>query len=236
MPKISAAHEQQRREQILAAAMVCFARQGYHATSMDDVVRESGLSVGAIYTYFSSKEDLFLALADARSEQTLAYMNDLFRRPGPMADKSRQAIDFFFQHLTDEFVPLARIGVEFLSEAARSGRIQERQQCRFDTVRQFYLWLLREAQQHGEIRADVDVEPAAELMMALNEGILVLSVAGLRQVELDRLKAAYIAFLDYGLGGPTSSLFTTSLIPAAEAAHNGAGPRNGTHLQGGLQP
>jgi AcrR family transcriptional regulator len=233
LPKISAAHEQQRREQILSAAMACFARQGYHATSMDDVVRESGLSVGAIYTYFSSKEDLFLALADARSEQTLAYMNDLFRRPGPMKDKSREAIDFFFQHLTDEFVPLARIGVEFLSEAARSGRIQERQQARLDTVRQFYLWLLREAQQQGEIRADVDVEPAAELMMALNEGILVLSVAGLRQVQLDTLKAAYIAFLDYGLGGPTSSLFTTSPTHTAQVATNGT---NGTHLKGGLQP
>src|ERR687883_426065 len=99
MPKISQAQEQQRRDQILAAAMSCFARQGYHNTSMDDVVRESGLSVGAIYTYFSSKEDLFLALADARSEQTLGYLNDLFRSPGPMAEKCRQAVDFFFQHL-----------------------------------------------------------------------------------------------------------------------------------------
>ena len=124
MPKISAAHEQHRREQILAAAMACFARQGYHATSMDDVVRECGLSVGAIYTYFPSKEEIFLALCDERSQQTLTYMSELFRRPGPMADKSREAIDFFFQHLTDEFIPLARIGVEFLSEAAKSDRIK----------------------------------------------------------------------------------------------------------------
>src|SRR6266496_1923487 len=102
MPKISPAHEQHRRDQILAAATACFARQGYHATSMDDVVRESGLSVGAIYTYFSSKEDLFVALADARSEQSLAYMNDLFRSPGPMAEKCREAVDFFFQHLSED--------------------------------------------------------------------------------------------------------------------------------------
>src|SRR6478672_11668762 len=83
MPKISPAHEQQRRAQILAAATACFARQGYHATSMDDVVRESGLSVGAIYSYFPSKEDLYLALSETRAEQTLAYLNELFRRPGP---------------------------------------------------------------------------------------------------------------------------------------------------------
>ena len=62
MPKISPAQEQQRRAQILAAAMACFARQGYHATSMDDVVRESGLSVGAIYSYFPSKHAIYDAM------------------------------------------------------------------------------------------------------------------------------------------------------------------------------
>src|SRR5437868_9170575 len=96
LPKISPARERQRRDQILTAAMACFARQGYHATSMDDVVRESGLSVGAIYSYFPSKEELFLAISDDRSEQTLTYLNGLFRRPGPMADKTREAVDYFF--------------------------------------------------------------------------------------------------------------------------------------------
>jgi AcrR family transcriptional regulator len=219
MPKISPAHEQQRRDQILTAAMACFARQGYHASSMDDVVRESGLSVGAIYTYFSSKEDLFLALADARSAESLAYMNDLFRSPGPMADKCREAVDFFFRHLTEDFVPLARMGVEFLSEAAKSDRLKEHQQRRFESVRQFYCWLLREVQRQGQIRSDIDIEAAAELMMALNEGVLLLSVAGLRRVPLEALKDAYIAFLNNGLGSPTgSSLFS----------------RNGHHQQGGI--
>jgi AcrR family transcriptional regulator len=226
MPKVSAAHEQQRRDQILTAAISCFARQGYHATSMDDVVRESGLSVGAIYTYFPSKEDLFLALAEARSEQTLAYMNDLFRRPGPMADKASQAIDFFFRHLTDEFIPLARMGVEFLSEAAKSERIQERQDRRCEMVRQFYRWLLNEAQQRGEVRPDVDIDAAAELMMALNEGILLLSVAGVRHVPLDSLKAAYVSFLDHGLSSPSASVFTNSdARPTNGSLRNG----NGTH-------
>jgi AcrR family transcriptional regulator len=221
VPKISAAHEQQRRDQILAAAMACFAREGYHATSMDDVVRESGLSVGAIYTYFSSKEDLFLALCDTRSEQTLEYMNELFRRPGPMAEKSREAIDYFFQHLTEKFVPLARMGLEFMSEAAKSDRIQERQRRRFEMIRQFYCWLFSEAQTRGELRADVDIEPAVELMMALNEGLLMMRVAGLSQLQVNRLKDAYVSFLESGLGSPSSSMFS---LAAAQ-------PRNGSYQQ-----
>src|SRR5919197_4711710 len=128
MPKVSPAHEQHRRDQILAAAMACFARQGYHATSMDDVVRQSGLSVGAIYSYFPSKEELFLALCDYRTEQTLAYLNDLFRRPGPMVDKFAEAVDYFFRQLAEDLVPLARVRVEFLSEAAKSEPIKQRQE------------------------------------------------------------------------------------------------------------
>jgi len=199
---------------------------------MDDVVRECGLSVGAIYTYFPSKEDLFLALCDERSEHTLAVMSDIFRRSGPMADKSREAVDYFFKHLTDEFIPLARINVEFLSEAAKSESLKSRQEKRCESVRQFYCWLLREAQQRGEVRPDVEVEPAAELMMALNEGLLILSVAGLRKSDLDTLKTAYINFLNHGLSTSPGSMFTT----VAAVASNGATPRNGTHAKGDHQP
>jgi AcrR family transcriptional regulator len=225
VPKISLAQEQQRRAQILDAAMACFARQGYRATSMDDVVRASGLSVGAIYSYFASKEDLFLALSDDRAEQTLAYLNDLFRRPGPIADKSREAVDFFFGQLSDDLVPLARVNVEFLSEAAKSERIKERQQRRCESIRQFLCWLLSDAQQRGEVRADVDVPAAAELMLALNEGILLLSVAGLRQVDLETLKPAYISFLNAGLASPDHTMFSNENARADS--------RNGTHLDGG---
>src|SRR5919107_2229536 len=149
MPKISPAHEQQRRRQILDAAMACFARQGYRATSMDDVVRESGLSVGAIYSYFPSKEDLFLSLNEFRSEQTLAYLDELFHRPGPMADRFRDAVDYFFQLLSEDLVPLARVSVEFLAEAAKSERVKERQEQRCDSIRRFIQSLLSEARDRG---------------------------------------------------------------------------------------
>jgi len=233
VPKISPAQEQHRRAQILAAAMACFARQGYHATSMDDVVRESGLSVGAIYSYFPSKEDLFLTLSEDRAEQTLAYLNDLFARPGSIADKSREAVDYFFDRLSDELVPLARVNVEFLSEALKSERIKERQDRRCESIRQFFISLLSEAQRRGELRGDVNIQAAAELMMALNEGIVLLSVIGLRRVPLEALKVAYIALLDAGLASPDHSLFP-SVGPANGAVAAAiAVPRNGTHPKGG---
>jgi TetR/AcrR family transcriptional regulator, transcriptional repressor of aconitase len=219
VPKISAAHEQHRRTQILSGAMACFARQGYRATSMDDVVRECGLSMGAIYSYFGSKEELFLALSDDRANQTLAYLNDLFRRPGPMADKTRAAVDYFFSLLSDELIPLARVTVEFMNEAAKSPRVKERQERRCQSVRQFMRWLLTEAQREGEIRTDVDIDAAAELMLSLNEGILLLSASGLRGVHLDALKPAYLSLLNNGLSDPDNSLFV--LQPTRNGHHTG---------------
>ena len=81
------------------------------------------------------------------------------------------------------------------------------------------------------MRPDVDVPAAAELMMALNEGILLLSVAGLRQVDLEALKPAYIAFLNTGLATPDHSMFSTA--GSANGALAPTGTRNGTNHEGG---
>jgi len=64
MPKIAEAARAARREQIIAAARACFARAGYHATTMADVAAQAGLSKGTPYLYFESKEALFIALAE----------------------------------------------------------------------------------------------------------------------------------------------------------------------------
>ncbi|WP_431677963.1 TetR/AcrR family transcriptional regulator [Kitasatospora sp. KL5] len=64
MARVSQAHLDARRRQILDGAARCFARNGFHATSMQDVLRESGLSAGAVYRYFASKDEIVAAIAD----------------------------------------------------------------------------------------------------------------------------------------------------------------------------
>src|SRR3954452_9937474 len=64
VPRVSAAHEQEVRDRILAAATRVCAEKGYHSSTIADVVRESGLSVGAIYSYFSGKDELIRLTCD----------------------------------------------------------------------------------------------------------------------------------------------------------------------------
>lgn len=63
MPRVSDEHLNRRRRQIMEAALRCFARKGFHDTTLQDVFRESGLSAGAVYRYFKSKDELVQAIA-----------------------------------------------------------------------------------------------------------------------------------------------------------------------------
>ncbi len=63
MPKISEDKREERRRAILEAALRCFTRSGYQQTSMADIITESGLSAGAIYSYFPSKQELIRGVA-----------------------------------------------------------------------------------------------------------------------------------------------------------------------------
>src|SRR6201985_2432154 len=69
MPKTSQDQREPRQHQILDAALACFAENGFHQTGMADIVARSGLSHGAVYLYFQSKDDLIDALAVDRHRQ-----------------------------------------------------------------------------------------------------------------------------------------------------------------------
>src|SRR5260370_36600230 len=81
MPKVSGEYRQERRAQILAAARRCFIRQGFQETSMADLLAEAGLSSGAVYNYFSSKEEVILAIAEQNIGQVISMLRESANDP-----------------------------------------------------------------------------------------------------------------------------------------------------------
>jgi TetR/AcrR family transcriptional regulator, transcriptional repressor of aconitase len=75
MPKVDDKHREARRAQILEAARRCFARKGFAETSITDIVAESGLSAGAIYSYFDGKPEIIRAVAETMSGKLLASLD-----------------------------------------------------------------------------------------------------------------------------------------------------------------
>jgi TetR/AcrR family transcriptional regulator, transcriptional repressor of aconitase len=107
MPKISEEHRQARRDQILAAVWRCFLRKGFQGTSLDDIIRESGLSAGAVYTHFTGKEELILSAISAYMSQLGGFFGQVLSRAEAMAP-----MDFIHQMASALEKHTNRIGVD----------------------------------------------------------------------------------------------------------------------------
>ena len=81
MPKLSLSQQDERRARVLDAAEICFPRMGFHRTTMQDICREAGISAGALYLYFDSKEDLIAGIVERDREDVLSRFAALAHEP-----------------------------------------------------------------------------------------------------------------------------------------------------------
>jgi AcrR family transcriptional regulator len=180
MPKITDAKRESRRQQILDAARVCFSRDGFHATTTADIVRESGVSQGTLYLYFETKDDIVLALADDR-HQGEAFLNALAQSEPDPVQGLFMMIELYGHSLNDpRRAEMRRIGIQGWGEALRNERIHESVTSGLAKVRGAIERLVERGQRAGEVRADVDPEAAARIMIASFQGLILQSSWGER--------------------------------------------------------
>ncbi|MGW3349688.1 TetR/AcrR family transcriptional regulator [Nonomuraea rubra] len=170
MPK---EHLEARRRQILDAARRCFLHNGFHATSMQDVLAEAELSAGAVYRYFKSKDDIIAATAaEALAEVASAFDVDDATAP-PDLDNIVDLV------LGGERPPLsgsqesAQLLVQVWSEALRSPSLSAKLKEVMAEARGVVGGLVARHQQRGLLAADVPAEHVADVLMALVDGFLV---------------------------------------------------------------
>jgi len=175
MPRITAEHEQEVRNRIVRAALAVFAERGFHRATMQDIVRASGLSVGAIYTYFRSKSDLILAGCDLITVQELAQLGGRLASVSGYRDRIAAAVGFWFDNLA---VEQSERGSGFLilqawAEAETDPAIREMLlRRRHETVTAVVL-VLQEGVMRGELPAWLDVPAVGHALAALLDGTLI---------------------------------------------------------------
>ena len=119
MPKVSDDYRASRRQQILDAAVECFARQGFHRTSMQDIFTESGLSAGAVYGYFAGKDEIVAAVADERHAHEVALFTGALAA-ADLRDGLHQLVHAYFDWLRDPAEQRRRrLAVQLWAEALR---------------------------------------------------------------------------------------------------------------------
>ena len=183
MPKITETKREERRQQILDAALRCFSRDGFHATTTADIVRESGLSQGALYLYFATKDDIVVALADDR-HQGEVFLNALAKSEQDPVAGLMLLVELYGKTLGDQRrADMRRVGIQGWAEALRNPRIHESVVEGFSAVRAAIVELIERGQQAGQVRADVEPDAAARAMIAIFQG-LVLQLAWGEDLDL----------------------------------------------------
>ncbi len=173
MPRVSAQHEQAVRDRIVRAAIEVFAERGFHRATMQDIVRQSGLSVGAIYTYFKSKSELILAGCDLVADQELGELRERLAAAGTYRDRVATALGYFFDQFDEQRSGRGSsvLMTQAWAEADADPAIREILRRRRRDIVTSSALLLQEGVVRGELPAWLDVESVAHAVAALLDGI-----------------------------------------------------------------
>ncbi len=202
-PKVTEEYKQTIREKILQSAEALFASKGYHETSMDDIVKESGLSKGAIYGYFESKQELFLALSDRRLASILEKIQSIFSPEDSTIKKIDKAVEITFApriEISEEASREAcRMNLELWVEAPRIESLQHRLDSRYESVHKFVADIVDEGIKKGEFRQDIDSNALASILLATIDGLSLHWATTGQDFDWQNIKNTLLAVLSEGV-------------------------------------
>jgi len=197
MPKLKPETQNARREHILDAAEQCFAQSGFHRTTMHDICKLAGVSPGALYVYFDSKEALIEGLTERDRHEFAERFAVVTDAPDFLA-ALRDLADFY---LHPERTLKARLGIEIGLEATRNPRVGEIY-ARFDCeVKENFERLFRRLQAEGRIAPAMDIPTLADAVLIVADGLFWRHAMRSKPFETGALPIAFS--LMEGLLNPT---------------------------------
>lgn len=195
MPRVKPEHSAARRAQILNGAASCFSRAGFHKTSMQDIIAESGLSAGAIYNYFSSKDEIIEAIAHDRhiAEQAALASLDAYEDAGEaLKTLGRYFVD---ELLTKEGRRTRRVGVLAWAEALLNPEIQKSMREGLNTPRQAIADVVKREQQDGAVDSTLNPDAVARAFIAVFYGFVLQKLWDSKTPHKDML-VVFDVFID----------------------------------------
>ncbi len=225
MPRISAAHEQEVRTRIVDAAVRVFSEKGYHSSTIADVCQASGLSVGAIYTYFASKDELFRHSCDQIAARGLDELAGRLVDATSTLDRMRIAIALYVETIDEYAGAPGQVSlVQAWAEADREPGVREMLAARRERLVGAGELLLRQGIVAGELPSWLDVDAVTRGFLALLDGLLLQRIeagSAYRPRDLERRAGAILALMLAAAGSPAphdaASTAAARTRPAASA-------------------
>lgn len=188
------------RQRLLDAALRVFSERGYHGATIEDIAEESGLSNGAVYYNFRNKEELFLALFDARIEARIAAVEETFGSPpATEGEDEGQVRAAAMRGVRDIDDPREwAMFFEFVAHAGRTPAFRREFRKRSRRMRAAFAGVVE--RRFSELGADVPIPPEqiAVAITALTHGLAVQRVTDPRAVP-DELLGQLVVFLLRGM-------------------------------------
>ena len=162
-----------RRSQILEAALVCFAKRGFHQTSMHDISGEAGISVGLIYRYFENKEAVISAMADRHKEEIQQMLERARQAPSLL-----ESLEILFTAHCCENEPrlISAFVVDLYAEASRNPQVADLVRDVLQTAMAGVRDLIARAPEVQNTGSNLTPDDLAELIFAVARGMLMLDV------------------------------------------------------------
>jgi AcrR family transcriptional regulator len=171
MPRITEQQRQVRRHQILDAARRLFTVNGFHATSMDDIIAAAGMSSGGVYRYFPGKDAIVTAIAQDVVGALTATVSDLLDEdPVPQLADALCRLVVNVDATADES---GRLVMLVWVEAQRDPAIARLAASSARTLRSAVLELVRHAHAAGQLPQYADLEALGQVVFSLLQGYLV---------------------------------------------------------------
>jgi AcrR family transcriptional regulator len=182
-----------RREQILLAAMTVCGDKGYHATRIDDIAKQAGLSKGAIYHHFGSKQAVFLHLLEQMLDQSVEQMTELDASGTSLMETIRRTFETQLK-IGRENPHLIRGLFDFYLLSFRDEAFREHFERHYQGLLNATTELMRHGIQRGEVASHIDPEKAARVFMMGGDGVMLMHFM-IDQEELGMDAAMYFTEL-----------------------------------------
>ncbi|MFK3937361.1 TetR/AcrR family transcriptional regulator [Alkalihalobacillus sp. NPDC078783] len=182
-PKVSQAHKEKRRNEIIAAAKTVFIRKGFERTTMHDVVEESGMSRGGVYQYFSSTEEMMRALMDQGEEAFTGQKDRLYEK----YETSWGVLEAIVEaHDTVPTDPIGLVNYEYFVAGFRDANKDRTLflEKRLKNVRGFYVDVIEKGTAAGEFNPIQTPDVIASYIIILTDGLILHRNLG-EEVETD---------------------------------------------------
>ena len=158
-------------QKIMQVAQQLFATKGYNGTSMNDIVKESGVSKGAIYNHFESKEKLFLELLEGQTSLGMSQLEMLLSDTENSIEKITKILSITFNNSVSCPRELCMMQTEFMVTASRIESITPELQQRYHMISNYMIDIVETGKRLGEIKKDLDSEALVKLVFATLDGL-----------------------------------------------------------------